>query len=333
MSADRGSVARKLRRIALAVPLYFAAVWMLLANHDQVRGALVLTAAGLLMGLEVLRSLDALLGGTALARQPETEPEPPDSSHDSGEAHAANPVVPERQRARFLGALGHELRNPLNSVTGFSDMLLGSVDGELNVEQERSVRTIRASAERLLRLVSTVVDRAKLEAGTLRLQQQWVAPKELISEAIGFIRSRVEDTSVIGEASDGLPRVFADRHRTVHSLVSLAVLVMRSSGTDIVMRVAPPRRDQVGRGFVQFDLMATLKDSSADTLAVVERLEKPLSRSDALGLEVAVARSVIEAQGGRIWTEAGTAGSLRVCITLPTSVHSTPSGSSVPRIA
>ena len=87
------------------------------------------------------------------------------------------------------------------------------------------------------------------------------------------------------------------------------------------MQVAPPRRDQVGKGFVQFDLMATLKDSSSDTLAVVERLEKPLSRSDALGLEVAVARNVIEAQGGRIWTEAGTAGSLRVCMTLPTSAH------------
>ena len=103
--------------------------------------------------------------------------------------------------------------------------------------------------------------------------------------------------------------------------MSLAVLVIRSSGTDIVMRVAPPRRDQVGKGFVQFDLMATLKDSSSDTLAVVERLEKPLCRSDALGLEVAVARNVIEAQGGRIWTEAGTAGSLRVCMTLPTSAH------------
>jgi len=245
----------------------------------------------------------------------------PASIQDTIEAHSAEPEEPERQRARFLGALGHELRNPLNSVTGFSDMLLGRVDGELNAEQERSVRTIRASAERLLRLVSTVVDRAKLEAGTLRLQQQWVSPDELISEAIGFVRSRAEDTSVIGGVSDGLPRVFVDRHRTVHSLVSLAVLVIRSSGTDIVMRVATPRRDQVGKGFVQFDLMATLKDSSADTLAIVERLERPLSRSDALGLEVAVARSVIEAQGGRIWTEAGTAGSLRVCMTLPTSAR------------
>jgi two-component system sensor histidine kinase KdpD len=238
---------------------------------------------------------------------------------DAVDAHPVAPEPPERRRARFLGALGHELRNPLNSVTGFSDMLLGGVDGALNGEQERSVRTIRASAERLLRLVSTMVDQARIEAGMLRLQPQWVAPDELISKAIEFVRSRAEGTSVIGGVSEGLPRVFVDRHRTIHALVSLAVLVIRSSETDIAIRVAPPRRDQVGKGFVQFDLMAMLKDSSADTLAIVERLERPLPPSDSLGLEVAVARSVIEAQGGRIWTEAGTAGSLRVCMTLPTS--------------
>ncbi len=321
MTNMRHLAVRKLRWAVVAVSIYFAMWWMLLAGDDDYWRALLVLGAGLLMGGSVLRSLSPALRSGEPAMRPKSAAELPASIQDTIDVHSADPEVPERRRARFLGALGHELRNPLNSVTGFSDMLLGRVDGELNVEQERSVRTIRASAERLLRLVSTVVDRAKLEAGTLRLQQQWVAPDELISEAIAFVRSRAEDTSVIGGVSDGLPRIFVDRHRTVHSLVSLAVLVIRSSGTDIVMRVAPPRRDQVGKGFVQFDLMATLKDSSADTLSVAERLEKPLSRSDALGLEVAVARSVIEAQGGRIWTEAGTAGSLRVCMTLPTSAH------------
>jgi len=311
----------KLRWAIGTVSMYFAIAWMLLAEEHVYEGALLVFGVALLAGASVSRSLRPVLRSQEQATQAKPVAVSPASIQETIDAHSAEPEEPERQRARFLGALGHELRNPLNSVTGFSDMLLGRVDGELNAEQERSVRTIRASAERLLRLVSTVVDRAKLEAGTLRLQQQWVAPDELISEAIAFVRTRAEDTSVIGGVSEGLPRVFADRHRTVHSLVSLAVLVIRSSGSDIVMRVAPPRRDQVGKGFVQFDLMATLKDSSADTLAVVERLEKPLSRSDALGLEVAVARNVIEAQGGRIWTEAGTAGSLRVCMTLPTSAH------------
>ena len=312
---------RKIRWAVVAVSIYFACWWLLLADAHAYWGALALLGVALAMGAGVSWSLGRLLRGEQRAVQshPQTAPQP--SMQDAIDAHSADPEEPARQRARFLGALGHELRNPLNSVTGFSDMLLSRIDGDLNAEQVRSVRTIRASAERLLRLVSTVVDRAKLEAGALRLQQQWVTPDELISEAISFVTSRAQDTSVIGGVSEGLPRIFVDRHRTVHSLVSLAVLVIRSSGSDIAMRVAPPRRDQVGKGFVQFDLMATLKDSSADTLAVVERLEKPLSRSDALGLEVAVARDVIEAQGGRIWTEAGTAGSLRVCMTLPTSAH------------
>jgi len=321
MTITHHSAVPKLRWVVVAVSFYFAACWMLLVDKHAYWGVFLVLGVALIAGAGLLRSLRPLLRNERRAPRPQPQAAPQISVQDAIDAHSADPEDPERQRARFLGALGHELRNPLNSVTGFSDMLLGRVDGELNAEQERSVRTIRASAERLLRLVSTVVDRAKLEAGTLRLQQQWVAPDELISEAISFVRSRAEDTSVIGGVSEGLPRIFVDRHRTVHSLVSLAVLVIRSSGTELVMRVAPPRRDQVGKGFVQFDLMATLKDSSADTLAVVERLEKPLSRSDALGLEVAVARNVIEAQGGRIWTEAGTARSLRVCMTLPTSAH------------
>lgn len=321
MTDVRRSHLGKMRWLVVGLSVYFAGCWLVLAEAHVYSGALVLFCVALAAGFGVSRSLGSRVPGEQSATTGAPEPPSPPSIQHAIDTHSAEPEEPARQRARFLGALGHELRNPLNSVTGFSDMLLGRVDGELNAEQVRSVRTIRASAERLLRLVSTVVDRAKLEAGAFRLQQQWVAPDELISEAISFARSRAEDTSVIGGVSEGLPRVFVDRHRTVHSLVSLAVLVIRSSGTDIVMRVAPPRRDQVGKGFVQFDLMATLKDSSADTLAVVERLEKPLSRSDALGLEVAVARNVIEAQGGRIWTEAGTAGSLRVCMTLPTSAH------------
>ncbi len=321
MNTGREISVSKLRWGIAAVSIYFAACWISFAGEDRYPVAFVVLGAGLFLGAAVLQSVERLLHARESSERFDPMAAPVPSILETIETHAAKPEPPARRRARFFGALGHELRNPLNSVTGFSDMLLGRVDGELNAEQESSVRTIRASAERLLRLVSTVVDQSKIEAGTLRLQPQWVVPDELITEAIGFARSRAEGISVIGGVVDGLPRVFVDRHRTVHALVSLAVLVIRSSGTDIVMRVAPPRRDQVGKGFVQFDLMATLKDSSTDTLAIVERLETPLSRSDALGLEVAVARSVIEAQGGRIWTEAGTAGSLRVCMTLPTSAR------------
>ncbi|MEM7138092.1 MAG: histidine kinase dimerization/phospho-acceptor domain-containing protein [Myxococcota bacterium] len=300
-----------------AISTYFALLWFFGAQTYRHVGAIVV----LLLGLVIAFAIDRFTAGpgSSATGPASNEPLPRPSILASVEAHSADPEVPERQRARFLGALAHELRNPLNSVTGFSDMLLSRVDGELNSEQERSVQTIRDSAERLLRLVATVVDQARVEAGTLRLQQQWVAPVELVEEATRFVGSRIEGKSVVGDVVDSLPRVFVDRQRTIQALVGLSVLVVRSSGADVSLRVAPPRRDQVGKGFVQFDLIAHLADASVDTLAIVERLERPTSRPDALGLEVSVARSIIEAQGGRIWAEAGTAGSLRVCTTLPTS--------------
>ncbi len=311
------------RWLAYGLVLYFVLTWVSLADRYRLAGGLLVLVLGLFWSAWVFRrrqdsspkhgSMDSSSDENGLG-----QPVEPVES-DSSRVIQPGPSLSDRSRARFLSALGHELRNPLNSVTGFSDMLLGGIDGTLNSEQERSVRTIRASAERLLRLVSTIVDEAKLEAGTLRLHQQWVAPDDLIAEAIGFVRSRIDGGSVVSVATESLPRVFVDRQRTVQALVSLAVLVMRSSATDLAFRARPPRREQVGNGFVQFDLITSIEDSAAGELAVVERLREPLSVADALALEVAVARRIIEAQGGRIWTEAGTAGSLRICMTLPTS--------------
>ncbi len=162
MSTTRDPAVAKLRGAVAAVSSYFAVVWMLLADNHVYEGALLVFGVALFLGASVSRSLRPVLRSEERATPVAT---PPSTIQDAIDTHSADPEGPEHQRARFLGALSHELRNPLNSVTGFSDMLLGRVDGELNAEQERSVRTIRASAERLLRLISTVVDRAKLEAG------------------------------------------------------------------------------------------------------------------------------------------------------------------------
>ena len=165
MSGARQSAVWTTRWTYLGTTSAFALLWLVLANQYRPVGALLVFGAGLLLSIFFVRK--SVPQGTA-----EPMPsEPPLSRarpltipvHDTIDEYSAEPEDPEHRRARFLGALGHELRNPLNSVTGFSDMLLGRVDGELNAEQERSVRTIRASAERLLRLVSTLVDHAKLD--------------------------------------------------------------------------------------------------------------------------------------------------------------------------
>lgn len=70
-----------------------------------------------------------------------------------------------RAKDRFLASMSHELRTPLNSVIGFSSLLSRGMAGDLNVEQTRQVDMIRASGDRLLALVTEILDLSRLEAG------------------------------------------------------------------------------------------------------------------------------------------------------------------------
>ena len=71
------------------------------------------------------------------------------------------------EKTRFLSAMSHEMRTPLNGVIGINGLLL---DTSLTSEQRDLLRTSTSSAELLLSLVNNVLDIAKIEAGHLELE-------------------------------------------------------------------------------------------------------------------------------------------------------------------
>ena len=70
-----------------------------------------------------------------------------------------------RLKEEFLASLSHELRTPLNAVLGLSEALLENTYGSLEEEQANSVRTIRASGEKLLAMFDDLLDFARIGAG------------------------------------------------------------------------------------------------------------------------------------------------------------------------
>ncbi|GAB4282906.1 MAG: hypothetical protein Kow0067_03470 [Coriobacteriia bacterium] len=78
------------------------------------------------------------------------------------ELEAAN-----RAKSDFLASMSHEFRTPLNSIIGFTDVLLSGMAGELEAEQRTQIGMVNASGRHLLALVNDVLDLAKIEAGKL----------------------------------------------------------------------------------------------------------------------------------------------------------------------
>jgi signal transduction histidine kinase len=81
------------------------------------------------------------------------------------EAHAASEAA-SNAKSRFLGNMSHELRTPLNAIIGYTYWLNRT---ELNVKQRAAVKTVQASGEHLLAVISDILDIAKIEAGKFEL--------------------------------------------------------------------------------------------------------------------------------------------------------------------
>lgn len=74
--------------------------------------------------------------------------------------------------ADFLATKSHELRTPLTAILGFSEALLCGILGDVGDEQREYIQNIHDSGEQLLRMISDILDLAKLDAGLMDLQME-----------------------------------------------------------------------------------------------------------------------------------------------------------------
>ncbi|MEZ4337967.1 MAG: histidine kinase dimerization/phospho-acceptor domain-containing protein [Sandaracinaceae bacterium] len=112
-------------------------------------------------------------------------------------------------RSRFMASMSHDLKSPLNSIVGFSQILEAGLDGELSDAQRQSVSMIRRSAEELILLLTDTLDLARLEAGRLELSLGWVPSVEILTEAVRRGRALVagREVEIEAELQPGLPPV------------------------------------------------------------------------------------------------------------------------------
>ena len=95
------------------------------------------------------------------------------------EAKAEELAVSSRYKSEFLANMSHELRTPLNSILILAGLLSDS-DDPLNEKQQEFAETIQQSGKDLLNLIDEVLDLAKVESGSLRLEREVIEVGELV---------------------------------------------------------------------------------------------------------------------------------------------------------
>lgn len=130
----------------------------------------------------------------------------------------------DRMKSLFVSIASHDLRTPLNSILGYTEMLYEGVYGELGKEQQDVIGRVVANTRHMLGLVNNLLDRAQIEAGSLRLTVAPFSPSELVADVLKVmgVLARTRGLTLGGQVADDVPQVlYGDWQRLNQILVNL----------------------------------------------------------------------------------------------------------------
>lgn len=89
----------------------------------------------------------------------------------------------DHMKSMFIASTSHELRNPLNSIIGFSSLILDGTSGELNPDQKEQLMLVHSSGKHLLSLINDIIDLSMIESGRIRVVVSEFNLKKIVDEA------------------------------------------------------------------------------------------------------------------------------------------------------
>jgi signal transduction histidine kinase/PAS domain-containing protein len=128
-----------------------------------------------------------------------------------------------RAKSGFLATMSHELRTPLNALEGYSSLLEEEIYGPVNEAQRGALARMRRSRVHLVELIDQVLDVARVESGTKRVQPQPVALPTLVRDVAEALRGAADarGLSLDLEVDEEMPTVRTDPGMVRQILVNL----------------------------------------------------------------------------------------------------------------
>jgi len=217
----------------------------------------------------------------------------------------------EAERHETMVSLASDFRTPMTAITGYTDLLLGEQGGILTEMQQQFLERVKANVEQLTYLLNDLIRIASPDSRLMRFSPQPISLIEIIEEAIMGLAARFRERrlAVQLDLPPELALVRADRdslYQIMLRLLSNAVLCSEE-GTQIVVNAHEVSDSEDGR-YLQISVTDTghgiLPEDYPRVFRKLHRANQPLVQGlGESGVGMAIAKALVEANGGRIWVE------------------------------
>lgn len=225
-----------------------------------------------------------------------------------------------RAKTEFLSAVSHEMRTPLQAITGFAEIMRTlTLDDQ---RRQEALNHITAGASHLLALVDDTLDLARIEAEALPLHPKPVDIAALVEETAAFLTPLADNYAVSLSHRGTHATAWVDRRRTSQVLINLMSNAVRYSGPGKSVHVTVSAHD----GKVDIDIA---DNGPGIPHHVLTNLFTPFARGDQLqvgapvgeqqgiGLGLMLARGLTDAMGGSLHLTSHPSAGTTATVSLP----------------
>lgn len=209
-----------------------------------------------------------------------------------------------QEKVRFLSLAAHEMRTPLVSIKGYTDLILNRYTEEVSERVEGILRIVAGNANRLIDLTDDLLTLRQLEGGELDIHPQPIYTGKIIEDVLGEVRPlfKGRNQSLEVDIDDHLPTLIVDRVHLEDALMLLlnAASVLTPEEEKILLKAHETENDLI----VRVSCEKTRLDEPD-----IDKVFDPFPDIEALysrggsGASLCASKGIIELHNGDLWIE------------------------------
>ncbi|MBI3166836.1 MAG: GAF domain-containing protein [Chloroflexi bacterium] len=219
-------------------------------------------------------------------------------------------VTKSTEQAEVIASISQELRQPLSSIVGYTDLLLGESVGILGALQRKFVDRIKVSTERIRSLTDDMIQITTLATDLNTLNPEAVDLNTIIDNAMSYTSSQIREKniSIHLEVPKSLSLIHADREALQQIFIHLLQNAGAATPFEGTIRLKVQTQNEDG---VEYILIQVTDKGGGIASEDIPRVFTRLYRADNVliqgvgdtGVGLSIAKTLTEAQHGRIWVE------------------------------
>ena len=250
-----------------------------------------------------------------------------DANMKAHEIEKGHVTTKSTEQAEVVASISQELRQPLSSIVGYTDLLLGESVGILGALQRKFVDRIKASTERIRSLADDLIQITTLEAELNDLKPESVDLNAVIDNAMSYTSTQVREKNISMhlELPKKLAPIQADREALQQILIHLLQNAGAATPFEGTIRLKVQTQNEDGKEFILIQVSDTGGGIPSDDLP---RVFTRLYRADNVliqglgdtGVGLSITKTLTEAHHGRIWVESELGAGSTFSVLLPISI-------------